>query len=68
MNEKSGYLGISNSVQGMVVPLIDYLFIRLAHAIFELNFIEKARNLEEDYESDDMYHHMARNPYLLLLN
>jgi hypothetical protein len=36
LNENSGYQGLSNSISGLMVPIVDYLFIRLLHAIHEI--------------------------------
>lgn len=51
----------------MTVPILDYVFIRLLHALWAVNFIEMHKNPNEEYEGDDFFFYMSRNPYILLL-
>ena len=51
-----------------MVPVIDYVFIRLLHALHESEFIPLAKDANGEYETDDFFLHLSRNPYLLLLN
>lgn len=50
-----------------MVPLIDYVFIRLLHAIQVEGFSMVSKDPNAEYDSDDIYFYMSRNPYLLLL-
>ena len=67
LNENTGYQSISSSISGFMVPLIDYVFIRLLHAIHDGVFSVFSRDPNEEYESDDIYFYISRNPYLQLL-